>query len=79
MRLAWQYRRRAQVLGWPRRFLCRWGKHHGDLYMVGHTVGKACRWCKLPVPMLPGEVELYLSWMHLAPEPSDQEKPEDKT
>jgi hypothetical protein len=81
LKLTWEYRRRAQVLRWPRRFLCRWGWHKPNLFLTGHMINKDCLRCRLPLPLNAEELATYLdpAWRRSLFEPRDQEKPRDQT
>lgn len=81
LRLSWEYRRRAQVMCWPKQLLCRWGRHKPRLHATGHMIGKSCLRCKLPLPLNVRELRTYLdpTWRRSVFEPRKQEKPHGQT
>jgi hypothetical protein len=63
LRLAWDDRRRDQILKLWYRWRCRRGVHVDILYSVGHHPGKKCAHCSRPGILTRGEiVEMRNNW-----------------
>lgn len=72
LKLAWDYRRRDQVLKFWHHRRCRRGIHEYILYSVGHHPGKKCIYCSHPGILTRQEIqEMQASWPTYINAPGD--------
>lgn len=77
--LAWDYRRRDQVLKFWYHWRCRRGKHEDVLYSVGHHPGKMCSHCSRPGILTREEiVEMQKNWPTFIGSPGDDDVVEEE-
>lgn len=74
LKLAWDYRRRDQLLKPWFLLRCRWGKHQDVLYSVGHNGGKMCWYCQRPGVLTPDDIaEMRRYWPRPIDLPGDED------